>query len=336
MGKETGGTERCDNVHPLVRIIAGRLILGLFSLLAVSVIIFAALEMLPGDFARSILGQSVTPEAVAAIRHDLGLDRPAVIRYVEWLSGVLRGDFGTSLSGRGVEGGRSVAGLVLPRLGNTFLLALLAVAIAFPIAFLLGLTAAMNRGRRIDRLINSVALAFVAMPEFLIGYLLIYWLAVRAGLLPPLASVGPDTPPGERLMRMILPAVTLSLTVAAHILRMTRASLSELFERPWMEALQLKGIPMAIAVRRHALPNAAGTIANIFAFNIAWLITGVVVTERVFVYPGIGQLMVDAVASRDVPVVQACALIFATVYIGLNLLADIIAVASNPRLLHPR
>ncbi len=323
-------------MHPLIRMVATRLLWGLASLVFVSMLIFAAVEMLPGDFAEAILGQSATPQAVARIRAELGLDQPAAARYLSWLSGVLHGDFGNSLSGRGAGVARPVAALVLPRLGNTALLAAMAALIAFPLAFRAGMAAATRRGSLLDRGLNLLALAFVAMPEFLIGYVLIYWLAIRAGIFPPLATIGGDTPVAERLWRMILPAVSLSLPVMAHILRMTRASLSEMFERPWMEMARLKGLPRDVAVRRHALPAAIGTLANIFAFNIAWLITGVVVTEVVFVYPGIGQLMVDAVASRDIPVVQACALIFAAMYIGLNLIADIIALVTNPRILHPR
>ena len=174
------------------------------------------------------------------------------------------------------------------------------------------------------------------MPEFLIAYVLIYWLSARAGLLPPLASIDADMGWAETLRRLILPVLTLSFVVMAHILRMTRASVSELFGRPWMETALLKGLPKARRVLHHALPNAWGPVVNVLAFNIAWLITGVVVTEVVFVYPGIGQLMVDAVRSRDIPVVQACALIFAAIYIGLNLLADFIAIVTNPRLLHPK
>ena len=323
-------------MHPVIKIILQRLALGVFSLLAVSVVIFSAMEMLPGDYARSILGQSATPEAVAQLRRELALDQPAPKRYLRWLSGAARGDFGTSFSGRGEGAGRPVARLVLPRLANTLMLAALAAALAIPLALGLGLLAAMNRGRLADKALNTLALMLAAMPEFLIAYVLIYWLSARAGVLPPLANINAGMGWGETLKRLIMPVLTLSTVVMAHILRMTRASVSELFGRPWMETALLKGLPRARRVTHHALPNAWGPVVNVLAFNIAWLITGVVVTEVVFVYPGIGQLMVDAVRARDIPVVQACALIFAAVYIGLNLLADIIAIITNPRLLHPK
>ncbi len=315
---------------PLVGIVLARLVWGVVSLLAVSVIIFSAVEMLPGDFASAILGQSATPEALANLRHELGLDLPAGERFVRWLGGVIQGDFGISLSGR------PVAEVVLPRMGHTLLLAGLAAGLALPVAFALGVMAAARRGGWLDRVVNSSALALAAMPEFLTGYLLIYWLAVRAGWLPPVAAIHDGMGAMEQARRLVLPVITLSLVVMAHVLRMTRAALGELMERPWMEMAGLKGLPRGYRVWRHALPNAWGPIANIFAFNIAWLISGVVVTEAVFVYPGAGQLMVDAVASRDIPVVQACALIFAAVYIGLNLLADLVALLTNPRLRYPR
>ncbi len=334
--RNQGPARGWGGMHPVLKIIAQRLALGGFSLLAVSAVIFFSVSLLPGDYARNILGQSATPEAVANLRHELALDRPAPERYGRWLLRAMRGDFGTSFSGRGGGHGRAVSALVLPRLFNTLALAALAALVAIPAALLLGIAAAMARGRMADKIINTVALAFVAMPEFLIAYVLIYWLAVRAGLFPPLASVHEDMGWLQRLHRMALPALTLSFVVLAHILRMTRASLSELLGRPWMETALLKGLPRRRRIVHHALPNAWGPIVNIVAFNIAWLITGVVVTEVIFVYPGIGQLMVDAVRSRDIPVVQACALIFATVYIGLNLAADIIAIVTNPRLLHPK
>ncbi len=323
-------------MHPVLGTILQRLALGAFSLFAVSVVIFSAIEMLPGDFARNVLGRSATPEAVARLRHELALDRPAPARYARWLSRAARGDFGLSFSGRSEGEGRPVAQMVLPRFLNTLALAALAALITIPGALLLGALAAAKRGTWIDGVINAGALVFVAMPEFLIAYLLIFWLSVRAGLLPPLAGIHADMPLPEKLVRLILPALTLSFVVMAHILRMTRASLSELFDRPWMETARLKGLPARRRVIHHALPNAWGPIANILTFNVAWLITGVVVTEVVFVYPGIGQLMVDAVSARDIPVVQACALLFAAAYIGLNLCADIIAIVTNPRLLHPK
>ena len=319
-------------MSPLVRMIIRRLLLGAMTLVVVSAIIFFSVELLPGDFARAILGQNATEEAVQALREALGLNKPAVVRYFEWLGGALQGDFGLSFSGRTADGGRPVAAILLPRLGNTFLLALLAALVAVPSAIALGLLAARYRGHWPDKIITFMALVFVAMPEFLIGYVLITWLAVKWRLLPSLATLDPARPLLEQAERLILPTLTLSFVVTAHILRMTRASVVETFGKPWMEMAVLKGLPPRYRLLHHALPNTAGPLANIVAFNLAWLITGVVVTETVFVYPGAGRLMVDAVAARDIPVVQACALVFAAVYIGLNLLADIVTILANPRL----
>ncbi len=320
------------DMSPLVRMIGRRLVLGVITLVAVSAIIFFSVELLPGDFARAILGQNATPETVQALRDALGLNRPPVVRYFEWLADILHGDFGMSFSGRTAESGRPVAEILMPRIGNTFLLALLASLVAVPSALLLGIVSARYRGRWPDTIISFFALSFVAMPEFLIGYVLITWLAVKWRWLPSLATLDPALPLLEQAERLILPTLTLSFVVMAHILRMTRASIVETFQRPWMEMAELKGLPPRYRLLHYALPNAAGHLANVVAFNLAWLITGVVVTETVFVYPGAGRLMVDAVAARDIPVVQACALVFAAVYVGLNIIADIVTLLANPRL----
>jgi peptide/nickel transport system permease protein len=326
---------RNRDMHPLLGIVMRRLGLGLLSLLAVSAIIFFSVELLPGDFARNLLGQSATPEAVAALREELGLNRPAIVRYGEWLAGVLQGDLGTSYAGRGDGGGgRQVSALVLPRLRNTFILAGLAALFAVPLALWLGMIAARRAGSPLDRLLNSGAVIIAASPEFLTGYLLMYWLAVKSGVLPPLATIDTRLSLLSQAHKLVLPVLTLGLAVMAHVMRMTRATLLEIGQRPWMEMALLKGLPSRWRMRHHALPNAAGPLASVVAVNMAWLITGVVVTETVFVYPGAGRLMVDAVVSRDIPVVQACALIFAAVYILLNLAADIVALLANPRLLH--
>ncbi len=322
-------------MHPILGIILRRLGLGLLMLVATSAIIFFSVELLPGDFARNLLGQSATPEAVAALREELGLDRPALLRFGEWLLGAIQGDFGTAFSGRGDGGaGRPVAEVLLPRLSNTFLLAGLAALVVVPAGIGLGILAVRHRGRIMDRVLNASAVLVAASPEFLVGYLLMYFLAVKAGLLPPLATLDPGRPLLSQADKLVLPVATLALAVMAHVMRMTRATLLEIERRPWMEMAALKGLPDGWRLRRHALPNAAGPLANVVAVNMAWLITGVVVTETVFVYPGAGRLMVDAVISRDIPVVQACALVFAAVYILLNLLADIVALITNPRLLH--
>ncbi len=328
---------RRRRLSPVLRTLLQRLALGLVTLFLVSIIIFAAIEALPGDFAHAILGQSATPDTVAAFQKELGLDRPPVERYLTWIGGVLAGDFGQSFASVGSFSGegRSVVSLVAPRLGNTLLLAGATALIAVPLSLLLGLLAALWRNSWFDRLVNGLTLAAISVPEFFVAYLLMLFLAVKWHLFHSVAMVSADMPLSEQLTRLALPVLTLVLGTVAHMLRMTRAAVVNLLANPYIEMARLKGMRPARVILHHALPNAWAPIVTIVALYLAYLIAGVVVVEVVFVYPGIGQLMVDAVASRDVPVVQACALIFAAVYILLNLLADVLAIVTNPRLLHP-
>ena len=323
-------------MHPVLRTVLQRLGLGLITLLAVSVIIFSALAFLPGGYAQNILGQGATPETVANFNHELGLDRPAPVRYVEWISNVLQGDFGNSYSGTTGTIKRSVSAIIAPRLYNTFFLATMAASIAVPLSLFLGVMAALYRNSWFDRIVNSVTLTTIAMPEFFIAYILVFFLAVKMKWFYPNSTVSIDTPFIEHLYRASLPAITMTLVIIAHMMHMTRAAIINLLASPYIEMAQLKGISKSRVIMRHALPNAWAPIATVIAFNLAYLVVGVVVVEVVFVYPGIGQLMVDSVSSRDMPVVQACALIFAATYILLNLLADIVSIITNPRLLHPK
>ncbi len=318
-------------MHPIVRLIGQRLLLGLLTLFVVSLIIFSAVELLPGDLAEAILGQSATPETVAAFRKDLGLDLPPHELYLGWLGGMVQGDFGQSLATN-----RPIADLLAGRLGNTLFLAGLAALIAVPISLFLGILAALYRNSWLDRGVNLAALAAISMPEFFVAYILIVYLAVQAGIFPAISSISGDMSFGDRLYRTLLPAITLTLVVTAHMMRMTRAAIINLMASPYIEMARLKGLSPGRIVIRHALPNALAPIINVIALNLAYLIVGVVVVEVVFVYPGLGQLMVDSVSNRDLPVVQACSVIFAATYILLNLLADVLSTVSNPRLLHPR
>jgi len=308
-----------------------RLGIGLFTLFVISILVFLAVSLLPGDIAQQVLGQAATPETVAAFRRELGLDQPLLQRYLAWIGGVLTGDFGRSLAN-----GRPVAELLSARLGNTLFLAAYAAVIAVPLAVLIGLLAALWRGSWFDRVINIVTLTAISFPEFFIAYILMFWLSVRLGLFPSIADPGASPSFGDMLSRAFLPAVTLVLVVTAHMMRMTRAAVVNVLGAAYVAMARLKGASPWRVIAWHALPNALAPVINVIALNIAWLITGVVIVEVVFVYPGLGQLMVDSVTNRDIPVVQACALIFAAVYILLNLLADVLAIATNPRLLHPR
>lgn len=316
---------------PLPRLILKRLGVGLLTLLMISIVIFFAIELLPGDAAEQLLGQSATAETLAALREQLGLNQPAILRYFHWLGGAVTGDFGTSLANQ-----RPIGELIAGRLGNTLFLAGYAAVLAIPISIFLGLLTALWRNGWFDRIANLVTLTSISFPEFFVAYILILFLAVRVAWFPSLATVDDTTPFFERLYICFLPALTLTLVVAAHMMRMTRAAIINLLSSPYIETARLKGVSPLKVITRHALPNALAPIVNVVAFNLAYLVTGVVVVEVVFVYPGLGQLLVDSVAKRDIAVVQACCLIFASIYILLNMLADIISIATNPRLLHPR
>jgi peptide/nickel transport system permease protein len=313
------------------RLLANRLWLGLVALLAISALLFFATNMLPGDVAAALLGQEATPESLLRLRTTLGLDQPAWQRYLHWLLAVMHGDFGTSLAS-----GRPVVTEVLPRLANTLVLASLAAIIAVPLSVGLGLLCAIREGGVLDRLVAMLCVTTISVPEFFLGYVLIGVFAVQLGWLPSLAAINPGMTLGARLAAVTLPALTLVLVVLAHMLRMTRASLLSVMSAPYIEMAFLKGLKRSTVVLRHALPNAAAPIIAVVTMNLGYLVVGVVVVEVVFVYPGAGQLLVDAVAKRDLPLVQACGLIFAAIYIALNVAADLIALLADPRLRHTR
>lgn len=327
-------------MHPVLKTVLERLGLGLATLFVVSVIIFSAIEMLPGDFGQAVLGQSATQETIAAFRRELGLDQPAYLRYLNWVGNAVQGDLGTSFSGRNAgssgAGSRSVVDLIAPRFWNTLFLASITAVIAVPISLLLGITTALYRNSIYDRSVNTATLTTISFPEFFVAYILILVLGSLWPIFPSLANVNQSTPLGERIFRTVLPAMTLTLVIIAHMMRMTRAAIINLLASPYIQMARLSGASRTEVIVKHALPNAWAPIATVIAFNLAYLVVGVVVVEVVFVYPGIGQLMVDAVTARDIPVVQGCALIFAMTYIILNLIADIIGIITNPRLLHPK
>ena len=333
-----------SKLHPIISTLLKRIGLGIISLFFVTLIIFSSVNLLPGDFVESVLGQSRTEESVKIFRKELGLDKPYHVRYVNWLTSAIQGDLGSTFSGRNAtyanqpqqNTARSVSSLLKPRLFNTFFLAAMTAIIAIPLSLILGITAALFRNSIYDRTVNASALTTISMPEFFVAYILIIYLASINQFFPSLSNVTSSTPFFERIYLSVLPALTLTLVTVAHMMRMTRASIINLLSSPYIEMARLKGISKTQVIIKHALPNAWAPIANIIAFNLAYLIVGVVVVEVVFVYPGIGQLMVDSVIKRDIPVVQGCALVFAVTYILLNLIADVISIITNPRLLYPK
>ncbi|TGV51038.1 ABC transporter permease [bacterium M00.F.Ca.ET.141.01.1.1] len=316
---------------PILKLIAQRIALGILLLLAISVLIFAGTQILPGDVAQAILGQSATPESLANLREQLGLNDPAYIRYFHWLGGVLTGDLGTAMSS-----GQDIATSIKGRLWNTLFLAFWAAIVAVPLAIILGLIAVRYRNGWVDKLISGLALASTSFPEFFIGYLLVYFFAVKWQIFPAISTVYDGMPFGERMQAIALPATALTLVVLAHMMRMTRAAILNVMQSAYVETAELKGLSAFTVIRRHAFPNAIAPIINVVMLNLAYLIVGVVVVEVIFVYPGMGQYLVDHVTKRDVPVVQAVGLIFAAVYISLNIIADIAAIVANPRLRHPK
>ncbi|WP_370286746.1 ABC transporter permease [Pseudooceanicola nanhaiensis] len=318
-------------MHPIVKFVAQRILLGLVLLFAASIMIFAGTQILPGDVAQSILGQSATEQALANLRAELGLNDPLVTRYLDWLTAALQGDLGTALTN-----GQDIATSMGQRLGNTLFLAGWAALISIPLAITLGLIAVRYAGKWPDKLISAVTLTTVSIPEFLLGYIVMFYFAVQWRLFPSVSTVYDGMPLLEKLNAIALPVMVLVMVVLGHMMRMTRAAILNVMQSAYIETAELKGLRPFTIIRKHAFPNAIAPIVNVVMLNMAYLVVGVVVVEVVFVYPGMGQYLVDHVAKRDVPVVQACGLVFAAVYIGLNMLADVIAILANPRLRHPK
>jgi peptide/nickel transport system permease protein len=318
-------------LHPILKLLVQRLALGLLLLLAVSAVIFLGVEALPGDTAQAILGQQATPESLANLREELGLNDPPLTRYFQWLGGVLTGDLGTALT-NGVDISQAIG----QRLGNTLFLAGCAAVIAVPLAIILGLVAARYAGRWPDKLISGITLTTISLPEFVAAYFVIFLLTQLIPIFQPVAMVFPGMGFWERLQAVALPVIVLVLVVLAHMMRMTRAAILNVMQSAYIETAELKGLSPMTVIWRHALPNAIAPVVSVVMLNLAYLVVGVVVVEVVFGYNALGQYLVDHVTKRDLPVVQAVGLIFAAVYIFLNMLADIIGILSNPRLRHPK
>ncbi|MEM8740483.1 MAG: ABC transporter permease [Pseudomonadota bacterium] len=316
---------------PILRLLVQRIALGLLLLFAASVLIFVGTMILPGDVAESILGQSATPEALANLRRDLGLNDPPVERYFNWLFAALQGDLGTALTS-----GQSISDSIGKRMSNTLFLAFWAAVVSVPLAILLGLLAVRYRDRWPDKLISGVTLASISVPEFVIGYIVMFYIGVQLRYFPTVSTVYDGMGFWDRMNVIALPVLVLTLVVLAHMMRMTRAAILNVMQSAYIETAELKGLSGFTIIWRHAFPNSIAPIVNVVMLNLAYLVVGVVVIEVVFVYPGMGQYLVDHVSKRDVPVVQACGLIFAAIYIGLNLIADLVSILANPRLRHPR
>ncbi|UCH23145.1 MAG: ABC transporter permease [Deltaproteobacteria bacterium] len=312
-------------------LVAKRLGLGLVTMIVISVLIFVGVEALPGDLATAILGQEATPETVAAFRRELKLDLPPHVRYFAWLGDFLRGDLGTSLSNK-----RPVAEMIVWRFSNTIFLAAAAAVIAVPVSIILGILAALYRNSLFDRTVSMATLSTISFPEFFIAYILIALLSVQLVIFPSISNINDQMSFWQKIHAIVLPCLTLTMIVVAHMMRQTRAAIINILASPFIEMARLKGIKRMRVIILHAFPNALSPVINVVTINLAFLVVGVVIVEVVFVYPGLGQLFVDSVAARDIPVVQASGLIFAAVYLGLNLLADVLSIITNPRLRNPK
>ncbi|MBN3853278.1 MULTISPECIES: ABC transporter permease [unclassified Paraburkholderia] len=313
----------------IVRLLARRVGAAVLSLLAISAIVFAITAVLPGDAAQSQLGQDATPEAVAALRAQMGLDVPAPVRYWHWLTGMLTGHAGESMLTH-----LSVSSLVGDRLSHSLLLAGITTLVSVPIALALGILCAVLRGRAFDRTVSVGVLAVVSVPEFLVASLAVLLFAVKLQWLPALAYLDDGAPFGRVLRALAMPVMCLCCVIVAQMVRMTRAALIDQLKAPYIEMVRLKGATSFRMVMFHALPNAIGPIANAVALSLSYLLGGVIIIETVFNYPGIAKLMVDSVSQRDMPVVQACAMIFCFAYLVLVTLADVCGILGNPRLRH--
>lgn len=310
------------------KVIGRRLIFSAFILLAVSLLVFGATLLLPGDAARAILGQQATPERIAALNEQLGLNQPAWQRYFSWLGGLFVGDFGTSTASGG-----SVAQLLGERVGNSFILMAAAAIISVPLGIGLGVYQALHRGGRRDQAMTGLSLVFAAMPEFVIGIGLIAIFATSVfQILPAVTLAPPGQPVWGRPEQLILPTMTLILVVTPYIVRMMRATMIEVLDSGFVEMARLKGVPETRVIMRHAVPHALGPVAQVVAIQLAWLAGGVVVVEFLFRYPGLGQALIDAVTYRDVQVVQAISMLVAAVYVVVNLAADVVGILTNPKL----
>jgi peptide/nickel transport system permease protein len=311
----------------MIAYILRRLGLILVTMLVASIIIFGVTQLLPGDVAQVVLGQFATPQAVENLREELGLNRPHIIQYIDWLTGFITGDWGDSMVSR-----MEVRPMVMGRLRNSIMLASVSLALYVPLGILLGIIAALKEDRPVDQAISSVSMAFVGLPEFVTGLLLISFLAISANLLPANSSIEPNSSFREAFPFLILPAITVSLTSLGYVARMTRASTIDVLRSDYIRAADLKGLPRSQVLIKHVLRNSLLPTVTVVAMGIGWLIGGLIVTESVFGYPGLGRLLVFGIQRRDLTIIQATSMVIVAIYSLANLAADILYGILNPRI----
>lgn len=313
--------------HPILMMIARRTASGVVLLWVISVLIFAGTEILPGDAAYAVLGRNAAPTALAAVRQQLGLDRPPYQRYADWLNGIFHGNLGRSLTAP-----ETVSAFIGSRFENTLILAACAMIIMLPLSLVLGILAGIRPGGRLDHLISQPSLALIAFPDFVVGSLLAAAFGVGLKLVPPVSLVLPGSTPLSQPDVLILPTATLVLVGFAYMVRMVRAGMSEVMSTQYIEMAYLNGLPRRRVVIKHALRNALAPTVQVTALTLQWLLGGIFIVETLFDYPGIGQGFVQAVQARDIPTVQSVGMIIAALYIAINILADVIVVLLIPKL----
>jgi peptide/nickel transport system permease protein len=305
-----------------------RLLLGVLVLILVSILVFLATQALPGDPARAILGRNANPASLAALRHQLHLDRPVFEQYWTWVTGLLHGNLGTSLAAQ-----EPVTTLLSPKLVNSAVLVALAAVLSIPLSIAIGAWAALKRDKAFDQTSSNVLLALAALPEFVVALVLVIVFATTVfHVLPAISTIPPGSRPWNNWVALVLPIITLVIVVAPYIARIMRASMIEVLESDYVEMARLKGLPERTVLVRHALPNALGPVFQVIALNLAYLAGAIIVIEYVFNYAGIGSAVQEAVINHDLPVVQALAILIAAVYVILNLLADVATILVTPKL----
>ncbi len=311
----------------IVPLILYRVASALLTLFLVSAVVFTISGLLPGDAAQEVLGQSATPQQVAALRHEMGLDQPGLLRYYNWLTSIVTGDPGMSYVAN-----MPVREIISGRLPNTLVLAGITAVVSVILALTIGIVSAIYRGSRIDRTLNLITLSLVATPEFLVATLGVLLFSVKLQWLPSISLASADATWGATLLALALPVLSLTFVVMAQMARMTRAAVADQLDRPYVEMARLKGVPFRRIVLFHVMPNAIGPVVNAMALSLSYLMGGALIVETIFNYPGLASLMVNAVTSRDMPLLQSCAMIFCGVYLAMMLVADVIAILANPRL----
>lgn len=314
----------------MLRFFLRRLFFMILTLLFTSLIIFTITQLLPGRVSRVLLGREAGEAALVALEARLGLNDPAPVRYVRWLTGFVSGDWGTSF----VQQNREIRPLVTERLTKSLWLAGLALLFAVPLAILLGVVAGLRANKPVDGLISITSLAVTGLPEFVTGVVLINVVALQLKLfnLPASSSISPRLTFFEALPSLILPALTATLVLLAYVIRLTRAGVIEVMKKPYVRTAVLKGLSWREVIFGHVLRNALLPTITVIAISFGWLISGLVVIENVFTYPGLGRLMLTAVERRDLPLMQAISMVTVTAYVGANFVADLLYAYLNPRI----